>query len=313
MFGRTSVGQPITDCVMCGAPLPTWRRPGGVVCLSQRCAAQHAALLPTFKCVQCTRPLTTSERAQGHCDNPGCRDAVMRDRRAAAQQLEKDLVDRLVRRRELTARNHGIVGAEQATYRLAILPYNEDVVSTLPAQRRTIHEAHLREQLARARVRRAVSPNDAATEAIEISEQALSPTQVAESELLHAACGSCRGECCRVGGDKAFISDETLLGVIQRFPSMDDDAIVAHYMQHIGTHTMTRGCVYQSERGCTLAPELRAEICHSFYCTGLRMLKDTYAEGDPVRAYFVHLRRGNVTSEQFVDIHARADAPETAL
>ena len=309
---NTSVGQSVTACVMCGAPLPAWRPSGGVVCLSQRCAAQHAALLPTFKCVQCTRPLTTTERANGYCDNPACRDAVMRERRAAAQKLEADLIERLERRREETASDHGIADAQQATYRLAILPYNEDVVSVLPAQRRTLHEAHLREQLARARVRRAAAPNEAIREAVEMSEQSSSPTQLAESQLLHAACASCRGECCRVGGDKAFISDETLVGVLQRLPTLDDDAIVAHYMQHIGTHTMTRGCVYQSERGCTLAPELRAEICHSFYCTGLRMLKGTYAEGNPVRAHFVHLRRGEVTRDRFVSISVSGDASETA-
>ena len=304
---NVSVAQSITACVMCGTPLPTWRPLGGVVCVSQRCAAQHAALLPTFKCAQCTRPLTMPQRATGHCDHVACRDSATRERRAAAEQIETDLIERLVLQRAYVAPDRGVPADEQATYRLAILPFNDDRTSPLPLSRRTRHEEHLRQQLSRAHVRRASSPDCAAIEAFDPASQPSSPTEIAESRLMLAACASCRGECCRQGGDTAFITDETMLAVLQRFPSLDDDAIIAHYMQHIGDDTMSLGCVYQGDRGCTLAPELRAEVCHSFHCTGLRMMKDKYVEGAPMRAYFVHRRGGHVTSDRFVEITVADD------
>ncbi|MBC7843853.1 MAG: hypothetical protein H7099_16145 [Gemmatimonadaceae bacterium] len=304
-----TIEQTTTACVMCGTPLRLGRPAGTVLCLSQLCAAQHAALLPVFKCAHCTRPLTASQRASGHCDGRACRDAEMRVRRAAALQIETDLVERLVRQRELVAAERGIPPTEQATYRLAILPYNDDEVSSLPAQRRARHEAHLRAQLARARVRRVDLAWDAATRSCDPSDERSSPPQSAESRLLHAACASCRGWCCRQAGDDAFLTDETMLDVLDRFPTLDDDAIVARYLQHIGTHTMTRGCVYQGELGCTLSPVLRADICHSFHCTGLRMMKDQYADGAPMRAWFVHRRGGHVTSDRFVEISDVDDPP----
>lgn len=304
-----SIEQSTSACVMCGSPLVPQRPPGAVLCLSQLCAAQHAALLPMFKCAHCTRPLTAAQRASGHCDARPCREAETRVRRAAALQIEKDLVERLVRQREHTAADRGIPADEQATYRLAILPYNDDQVSPLPAPRRARHEAHLREQLARARIRLAASPMDVVPKLYSPSDEPTTPAKIAESRLLLTACASCRGWCCRQAGDDAFLTEETMRGVLDRSPTMDDDAIVAHYLQHIGTQTMTRGCVYQGERGCTLAPELRADICHSFYCTGLRMMKDQYAEGTPMRAYFVHRCGGHVTSDRFVAISGADEPP----
>lgn len=299
---KPSIKASIKACVMCGAPLARWRPLEEVLCRSKACAAQHAALLPAFKCGQCTRPLTIRQRASGHCDSPTCRDEELRVRRERKAARHQALLARLERRRARSAAQRRIARDEQDTYRLAIVPHNDDRVSRLPQRRRASHETHLRECLATARKRLAVGESSIEGRAVTPPDVVASPAQRAEAQLLLAACAACRGACCRQAGDHSFITDEVMLAQLQRAPALDDDTIVARYLQHVGEQTMTHGCVYQGVRGCTLSPDLRADICHRFHCTGLLMLKDRFAEGEPLRAYMVHRRGEDVTGDRFVEI-----------
>ena len=89
---------------------------------------------------------------------------------------------------------------------------------------------------------------------------------------------------------------------LQEFPTHDDETIVAQYLSYIAPRTLTMGCVYQHEHGCTLPRELRADICNRFYCSHLNMIRNEYAAGEPVRAYFVHLEEGRLAGDRFVEI-----------
>ncbi|MDZ7630327.1 MAG: hypothetical protein U5K74_02920 [Gemmatimonadaceae bacterium] len=291
---------------MCGSPIAAWRPLEGVLCRSHHCAARHSALPSVAKCQECTRPLTLAQRAAGFCGSAACREEVYRTRESAAVARKAALLAELQRRRRRSAAQRGIPLVEDDTYRVALLPYNTDRVSRLPARRRMRHEAHLRACLAEARQTLAGSPPDARLEpaALEPVSPPVphTPRQRAESQLLLAGCAACRGACCREAGDHAFISAGMMVGYLQRHPTADDDAVVAQYLSHIGDMTMTHGCVYQSNRGCTLAPALRADICHRFHCTGLMMLKGQFAEHEPVRAYMVHRRGQAVSGDRFVEI-----------
>ncbi len=306
---KPAIKASVTACVICGAPLPAWRPLDGVLCRASSCAAAHRALATAGRCAQCTRPLTPVQRARGHCDNRACRDEVQRERRAAAEARAAALQVRLEARRARAAARRGMSHEDVATYPVALLPRNDDRVSRLPRTRRAAHEAHLRESLADARRSLAASrrPPVAPTA---VSMPATTPERQAEAELLLAGCAACRGRCCRQGGDHAFISEVEMLALLQRLPGADDDTIIAHYLQHLGTHTMTHGCVYQGALGCTLSADLRADICHRFLCTGLLMLQGKFNDGQPVRAYLIHRRGEALSGDRFVEIPVReADTP----
>lgn len=298
---KPAIKASVTACVICGAPLAAWRPLGGVLCRSPICAATHRALAPAARCAQCTRPLAAVQRARGHCDSQACHAEMQRERRVAADARAAALLATLEARREWAAVRRGITPEAQSTYPVALLPRNTDRVSRLSQQRRADHEALLRESLAAARRRLAASkrPN-----VVELPAKDIAPTAAerAEAQLLLAGCAACRGRCCRQGGNHAFISDDTMLAQLQRDPTADDDTIVTRYLQHLGERTMTHGCVYQGARGCTLAPELRADICHRFLCTGLLMLHGQFADGQPVRAYLIHRRGEELSGDRFVEI-----------
>ncbi len=307
---QPAIKASVTACVMCGAPLAAFRPLQDVLCQSRICAGKHAAIPSAFKCSQCTRPLAPAQRARGYCDNPPCRAAVFEAKRLRDAAAKEALLDELRRRRSRSAAAKGISREAQASYRVALLPYNDDRVSNIPARRRGLHEAHLRACLTEARQRLATEPQPPEADpptvepGAELSRTA-SAAADAEAQLLLAACAACRGACCRKAGNRAYITSDTMLRYLHRHPTADDDMVVAEYGRHIGARTMTHGCVYQGERGCTLAPDLRADICHSFLCTGLRMLLEPQAGAtatDPARAYFVHGRSGALSGGRFLEV-----------
>ena len=304
-----SIKPSIKACVICGAPLAGWQPAGDILCRFGACASRHASLPAAFKCQHCAHPLPIRQRGLGHCDDPICRDEVLRERREAEAARHLALLARLRRRRARSAAQRGIPPEEQATYRLAIIPRNTDRVSQLPSGRRARHEAHLRGSLTSARERLAAGEQSAPGGTVGPTDHRAPELQRAEERLLLAACSACRGHCCRLGGDHAFNTAETMMGYLERRPTLDDDAVVADYMQHVGDRTMTHGCIYQGERGCTLSPDLRADVCHHFHCSGLLMLKGKLTDGDPVRAYLVHHRDDRVTGDRFVQISATERAP----
>ena len=226
---KPSIKASVTACVMCGEPLPAWRPLQGVLCRSPRCAGRHAALPPQASCSQCTRPITSAQRAWGHCDSTLCRDEARRDRAAAEAERREAAAAALRRRRRRSAAQRGISDDEQATYRIAVLPYNADRISRLPAARRASHEAHLRRCLAEARqviatqpaAPPAGAPTAAAPAARESSTQPVGADerQHAESQLLLTACAACRGACCRQAGDHAFVSAEQMTAYLRRHPT----------------------------------------------------------------------------------------------
>ena len=305
---KPAIKASVTTCVICGASLPVWRPLDGVLCRSLTCAARHRALAPAGRCAECTRPLTASQRARGYCDSQSCRAEVLRVRREAAAADRASLLAKIEARRTRAAARRGIARDDAATYRAALLPRNDDRVSKLSRRRRADHEAHLRQSLAGARAQRAASRRPPV---MDVPAEVITPTATerAHARLLLAGCAACRGRCCRQGGDHAFICEDTMLAQLQRDPSAGDETIIQRYLQHLGDRTMTHGCVYQGEHGCTLAPELRADICHRFLCTGLLMLPGQVGPDQPVRAYLIHRRGERLTGDRFVEIDVvRQDA-----
>lgn len=296
----------VTACVICGSPLAAWRPLGGVLCRSPQCAGRHTSLAAQAKCVHCTRPLTPAQMAAGVCSSPACRSEVLRERRLKGTAREQAEMVVLLRRRQHSAAQRAIPAEQRASYRVAVLPYNTDRPSRLPAERRALHTEHLRTCLAEARAAISAAPwrrePQHALHTSEVPADSRSPAQRAEAALLLEGCAACRGKCCREGGNHAFVTSELLEAYLRRFPLADDEAVVAHYLSHLVEKTMTHGCVYQGPGGCTLAPELRADICHRFHCTGLLMLKGQFAEAEPKRAYMVHRRGEGFTGDRFVEI-----------
>ena len=95
------------------------------------------------------------------------------------------------------------------------------------------------------------------------------PTGAAEAGV-RAACGHCGGSCCMAGGTHAFIDDRTLARVRAERPGITARAALTAYVSAVAPRSYRGSCLFHGPTGCTLDRPLRAELCNSYYCNGLK-------------------------------------------
>jgi hypothetical protein len=89
------------------------------------------------------------------------------------------------------------------------------------------------------------------------------------AEVAGTGCKQCQGFCCQRGGEHAYIDDRTLAKVRRDRPELDARGIIRLYAESVATLGYKESCVFHGAAGCTLDRSLRAELCNSYYCTGL--------------------------------------------
>ncbi len=96
--------------------------------------------------------------------------------------------------------------------------------------------------------------------------------------VLTAGCATCRGHCCKGGGDHAYLDERTMARVRRDHPEDDARAIIRLYLDRVAPRSFAGSCLFHGPDGCTLGRELRSELCNSYYCDGLQaFLKDADA------------------------------------
>lgn len=294
-------------CTICGAVLAARPAGGDILCGSLSCASAYRAVPAHLTCGACRRVIPAAHRASRHCGRYACAKTVAVDRpQAAARAAQAALVVAAHKRRRARAAHDGVAAAAVESYRVSVIPKNTRRVSALPRRRRALFEASLRAQLAEARgwVARGELPLTFRPRAPEPPPTAQARRQMA---VLGAGCAACRGHCCGLGKEHAFLRVDAMLHYLQRFPEKDDETIVADYLAFLSARTLTGGCVFQNPDGCALPRDMRADICNAYHCTGLDMLRDAFEDEEPVRAFFIHQVGNGLQGGRFVDIPPTAD------
>ncbi len=110
------------------------------------------------------------------------------------------------------------------------------------------------------------------------------------TKLLSGACALCAGACCLHGGEHAYLSELTLIRVIEAQPSLRPRHILDLYLSHVGNRTYENACVYQGKMGCALPLELRSTVCLDYFCPSLKNLKEVFDEGHKPEGAFAIVR-----------------------
>ncbi|MEZ6059222.1 MAG: hypothetical protein R3C19_02555 [Planctomycetaceae bacterium] len=92
------------------------------------------------------------------------------------------------------------------------------------------------------------------------------------------ACGTCRGRCCRMGYQHAFITAEFLAWRLVHEPDADPAAMIGDYIDRIPAQSLNDSCLYHTTTGCALPRELRSGTCNDFLCIGFRPHMASLAE-----------------------------------
>lgn len=198
-----------------------------------------------------------------HCRALACQQAWQRENLSQIQRQEKEQRAQLnyrveqfraLQSQELRTPTHEVVMVE--------VPYNDNTVVKQTDERRENFLQHLTHLIS--------TLSEVETEDTHCA-QVETPLAPHLGEALAQSCATCRGFCCLQGEHyHAFIQRSTLLRVMENEPELTTDNIVDHYASYIPDEAMQAGCVYQTETGCCLPSEYRANICHEFFCDGLR-------------------------------------------
>ena len=294
-------------CVVCGAPASPLLHEAAALCASPSCAWTFRITPAERACGICRRPLTVPQVADGVCADDACRHAWAGSRRQAREGARREAREARERRewaafeatwlgrRDALGRQLGVERPEE--YPLARVPAHAERTTRLPARRRRLFREHLRRMVAEAAARPAPAGYDPTTWCEE------PPPTPELAAVLGRACGVCRGQCCRLGGERAYVSEETIRRHRAAHPEADDEQVVDAYMAHLATRTYADSCVYHAPGGCTLPRDMRAGICNRFLCDGLRTYRDRHAGDEPLRAFFVGVGPGlDAPRAAFVDV-----------
>jgi len=217
------------------------------------------------------------------------------DRQVTARQKkislarEKEDAETFVIWQETTAK---IEGYRAERHPLLAVPHNPRKLTNLPERRQRAFRDKLNTLISSVME----SPNAVYTGQVQPDP----PHEAAK--LLGGACALCKGACCLIGGDHAFLRELTIVRVMQAAPSLRPRHILDLYLSHLGKKTYENACVYQGEKGCVLPSELRSNVCSDYYCPPLQQFKREFdGDGKPEGALVVVRAREHWTFPDGVD------------
>jgi hypothetical protein len=84
-----------------------------------------------------------------------------------------------------------------------------------------------------------------------------------------AACSTCRGYCCKGGGDHGYLDERVMARVRHVRTELDARAVMRLYVERVPAVGYEGSCVFHGAAGCTLDRSLRSDVCNSYFCLGL--------------------------------------------
>ena len=80
---------------------------------------------------------------------------------------------------------------------------------------------------------------------------------------------ACRGFCCRLGEDHAFLRPATLRRFHRAHPELTGPQVVDAYLACVPKESAEGGCVFQGRQGCALPRAMRSDVCNRYLCEDL--------------------------------------------
>jgi hypothetical protein len=197
-----------------------------------------------------------------------------RDEQTRQRELRHQHVSRVLQRQGVVEQGSGLSPSadENAKSAASPLPYfavpaNVRPLVELPTFRRNQFLAHL-QQVTEAAFQIDKPPLSQA--ACADSESELPPPAAASvTSVVSAACGTCRGYCCRHGAHHAFFSQAHVQRLRDRHPNLTAAEVIDLIAGHLPQTSVEDSCVMHGPQGCELPRAYRAELCNHFECSDL--------------------------------------------
>lgn len=239
-------------------------------------------------CRFCGAALSPHQAVRGVCDAPACETRLVQD--AARAVFRRNWESHVAAQRDGIRRAAGTIAAAVARLdrpaddiAFGVVPHQEQPVVPLPEARRAAFAAHLEEITARAFT--AGAP--------EVDLPRRERAEGTEAPVLDAACATCQGKCCLLGGaTHAFLDRATVDLYRKRHPQARAAEIVAHYLAWLPAVSVRHSCVYHGLQGCVLPRHERADICNRYHCNPQMDLMHRYRDAGAGAAVIVAAQPG---------------------
>lgn len=241
------------------------------------------------RCLVCDRAIAVTRHGNDDtCDNARCR--LQQSIRAGRVDAGRSMANR-ARLAAVRDRLAPRVGVPPGPLPVAVLPVLERGITKLPRER---YEAFRRQLTESVRQATASMNTDKDGTCKHVRPVDSAPSAV-QQRVMSRGCATCRGHCCKWGGDHAFLYPAQLRKKLRANPDLSADDLLAHYLGKIPTHSVEDSCVFHTAHGCALERHDRSERCNDFFCRGMSELWHSLSCGGSLRAFV-----GAATDQQFV-------------
>ncbi len=116
------------------------------------------------------------------------------------------------------------------------------------------------------------------------------------------ACSICRGGCCGIGEEHAFLKKEILLRYVSGHPDQKPEQVLAAYMEYLPEKSFKDSCVNHTEKGCSLPKNMRSQVCNDYLCDPLNKLRELFTKTPLPKGVFFISRAQNNWNKDNLDL-----------
>jgi hypothetical protein len=178
------------------------------------------------------------------------------------------------------------------SYRALVVPHRSGSIENLPARRRADHLEFLDELVMK------VTQGEVCGE-----KPCTAPGDSGigtPAALAVAVCAVCAGACCHRAGDHAFLDTEAIDRYMVVNRKTEPSNIASTYAAHLPARSFAGSCVYHTFDGCALPRSLRADICNTYRCNGLKQAERWACKEGTTQVYVVARKDNTIRRGAFV-------------
>jgi hypothetical protein len=199
----------------------------------------------------------------------------------------------------MRAMNHDH-GYDPDQYPYTVVPTNSKRITRLPEHRKKLFRESLLHLINKAMP--GLAQKNGPTEEDQTEKD--TPHETVEDELLFEAkaCSICKGGCCSIGEEHAFIKQETIFRYMSNHPDQKPEQVLEAYMAYLPDESFEESCVNHTETGCSLPRDMRSHVCNGYVCESLIKLKDLFADTPVPEGVFFISRAQNNWNKDTLDV-----------
>lgn len=129
-------------------------------------------------------------------------------------------------------------------------------------------------------------------------ESSLAPALLSLNEQL---CSVCQGGCCVNGGERAYLTADTIKRYVSLNPRLRSQHVLAAYLEKIPTKAVVGSCIHHTARGCSLPRDMRSDTCNRFLCKSLVSFNEKNSENALIPDVVVMVRTRDMTKHRDIN------------